>query len=105
MSDDLKTALVRLIELSRRQKALVDENCLDGLLERQRERDEVFKTLQAGLTKDLCDMDPEVKALVETALAEDRLLTLSIESLMADVSGRLVKVQKGSAAVKAYTRD
>lgn len=105
MVSEVETAAVLLaevIELSTRQLVHFEANRVVDMLKCQQERKAVFDSLVELPLADLAS-DPRVKSLLEKALAQDKALTLNVESTIEEHKQKIASLQLGTIAIKAYS--
>ncbi len=93
--------LRRVLDLSRLQRNLLGENRLQDLLKTQSERETLLAELEGSGKIDL--NDERLKRLVDGILANDKVLTLTIESSMGEIRCKLDKIKNGLKALRAYS--
>ncbi|MBI5643163.1 MAG: hypothetical protein HY954_06780 [Deltaproteobacteria bacterium] len=93
--------LNKILELSARQKRFLDEKRFEELFVSQKEREGLFTELK-GLGDDRYKEEP-LKGLIARVLEQDKVLSLSIESSMGEIIGKIGMIRKGSKASKAYS--
>lgn len=103
MAPDNRTVVLRkLLEISTRQRRLVDENRVEELLVAQAEREAFFATLDlTGKNTPACG---ETRELARSLAQSDRLLSDGVQRVMDTVGSRLGQVKTGMSAIKAYGR-
>ncbi len=104
VSDAEKAAvlLAEVIELSTRQIGHFEANRVVEMLQCQQERTEVFNAL-VELPLDEFAEEPQVKGLIDKVLEQDRVLSLNIESTIAEHKQKISSIQRGTIAMKAYS--
>lgn len=93
--------LGRVLELSLLQRRLLDEKRFEELASKQKERETLFIELQ-GLPGAPYREEP-LRSIIVKILDNDRVLSLSMESSMGEISMKLGRIKKGSKAAKAYS--
>jgi hypothetical protein len=105
MVSDIETAAVLLaevIELSTRQLVHFEGNRVVEMLQCQQERKAVFDSLVELPLAEFAS-DPRVKGLIEKALAQDKAITLNVESTIEEHKQKIASLQLGTIAIKAYS--
>jgi len=95
---DQEGVLREVLRISRAQKALFRENRLEDLLLGQSRREALLNSLVSGL-----DYKKEpYRSIINEIIANDRHLSLAIETLRDEVGSRLKKIRSGVKVMKAY---
>ncbi len=92
-----------VLELSITQLEHLKNNRLVQMLECQQQRTDIFSKL-AELCLGKYIKEPEVKEVMEKILAHDKELAINIEATVQEHKKTISTLQKGSAAIKAYSR-
>ncbi|MBE9528980.1 MAG: hypothetical protein IME99_07050 [Proteobacteria bacterium] len=104
VSDVEKAAvlLAEVTELSTRQLEHFEANRIVEMLQCQQDRTVVFNSLVELPLADFAS-DPRVKSLIEKVLAQDKVLSLNVESTVEEHKQKIASLQLGTIALKAYS--
>lgn len=93
--------LLKVLDISRAQKKLLEDNRMEELSALQLERERIFLELKALEG----EMPPRetLRRVVKEIDENDALLRMNIEGALSGIKGRLEKIKNGTKAVRAYT--
>lgn len=94
---------MKLLEISRLQHRLVEENRIEELLSSQAERDGLFAMLDLSGVP-VAEGGDGLRELVRELSESDRKLSGEVRQRMDAVGSRLGQVKTGLSAMKAYGR-
>ncbi len=100
--EKVRLLLAEVFELSKKQFKYFEENRLVEMLECQKDRAVIFNELSA-LSLDKYVEEPMVRQLVDKVLLQNKDLNLNIETTIEEHKQKVSSIQKGSAAMRAYS--
>lgn len=98
---DERGVLERVLELSKLQLKAMEESRLEDLVRCQEERERLligFYAVEERMP------DAALKPIVDEVLANDKKLEFTIQAAMADMKEKLLSLNNGVTALKAYGR-
>jgi len=93
-----ETLLREVLRISRGQKVMFGDNRLEDLLEGQSRREALLASLGGGVDY---KVEP-YSSIINEIIANDRVLSLGIETLRDEVGSKLKRIKNGVKALKAY---
>lgn len=93
------TVIKQVLEISIKQKKLLEENRLSELLELQQKRDALISSIKDYAVQ---EGSADVKNIIKQILDNDSVLMLKIMSSMEDVKQELKSTVGGKKLVRAY---
>lgn len=97
------TVIKQVLEISIKQKKLLEENRLSELLELQQKRDALISQIKGYAVKEEDDASKkETSRLVKQILDNDSILMMKMMSSMEDIKKELKSTVGGKKLVRAY---